>query len=207
MRKLFGTDGIRAVAGEAPLDPPTIFATGVALASTLKKLHPAPRVLLGSDTRESSPWITAVIAAGLQSGGAEVLNAGVITTPGVAYLTRKHQLAAGMVISASHNPWQDNGIKVFGGDGYKLPDATEMEIEGEIFRRLEEAPSRRDRNPERAPGRQGIPRRIRGLSARRCPRAEPERQEDCDRLRQRGGGGHCVRAFPFPWAGRFISRT
>jgi phosphoglucosamine mutase len=70
-----------------------------------------------------------------------VLNAGVITTPGVAYLTRKHQLAAGIVISASHNPWQDNGIKVFGGDGYKLPDATELEIEGEIFRRLQEAPS------------------------------------------------------------------
>jgi phosphoglucosamine mutase len=141
MRKLFGTDGIRAVAGVAPLDPPTIFATGVALAFTLKKHSPAPRVLLGSDTRESSPWITAVIAAGLQSGGAEVLNAGVITTPGVAYLTRKHQLAAGIVISASHNPWQDNGIKVFGGDGYKLPDATELEIEGEIFRRLQEGPA------------------------------------------------------------------
>jgi phosphoglucosamine mutase len=140
MRKLFGTDGIRAVAGIAPLDPPTIFAAGLALASTLKKHHPSPRVLLGSDTRESSPWISAVIAAGLQSGGAEVLNAGVITTPGVAFLTRKHQFAAGIVISASHNPWQDNGIKVFGGDGYKLPDATELEIEEEIFRRLQEAP-------------------------------------------------------------------
>ena len=138
MRKLFGTDGIRAVAGEAPLDAPTIFATGLALASTLKNLHPAPRVLLGADTRESSPWISAVIAAGLQRGGAEVLNAGVITTPGVAYLARKRKFAAGVVISASHNPWQDNGIKVFGGDGYKLPDATEMEIEGEIFRRLKE---------------------------------------------------------------------
>jgi phosphoglucosamine mutase len=138
MRKLFGTDGIRAVAGEAPLDAPTIFATGLALASTLKNLYPAPRVLLGSDTRESSPWISAVISGGLQSGGAEVLNAGVITTPGVAYLTRNHQFAAGVVISASHNPWQDNGIKVFGGDGYKLPDSTEMEIEAEIFRRLKD---------------------------------------------------------------------
>jgi phosphoglucosamine mutase len=137
MRKLFGTDGIRAVAGEAPLDPPTIFATGLALASSLKSLYPQPRVLLGADTRESSPWISAVISAGLCRGGAEVLNAGVITTPGVAYLTRKHHLAAGVVISASHNPWQDNGIKVFGGDGFKLPDATEMAIEGEIFRRLE----------------------------------------------------------------------
>jgi phosphoglucosamine mutase len=142
MRKLFGTDGIRAVAGEAPLDPPTIFATGLALASSLKSLYPQPRVLLGSDTRESSPWISAVISAGLCRGGAEVLNAGVITTPGVAYLTRKHGLAAGVVISASHNPWQDNGIKVFGGDGYKLPDATEMAIEGEIFSRLKDSPPR-----------------------------------------------------------------
>jgi phosphoglucosamine mutase len=140
MRKLFGTDGIRAVAGEAPLDPPTIFATGLALASSLKSLYPQPRVLLGADTRESSPWISAVISAGLCRGGAEVLNAGVITTPGVAYLTHKHRLAAGVVISASHNPWQDNGIKVFGGDGYKLPDATELAIEEEIFRRLKDSP-------------------------------------------------------------------
>jgi phosphoglucosamine mutase len=140
MRKLFGTDGIRAVAGEAPLDPTTIFATGLALASSLKSLYPQPRVILGADTRESSPWISAVISAGLCRGGAEVLNAGVITTPGIAYLTHKHRLAAGVVISASHNPWQDNGIKVFGGDGYKLPDATEMAIEEEIFRRLKDSP-------------------------------------------------------------------
>ncbi len=140
MRKLFGTDGIRAVAGEAPLDTPTIFAVGLALASSLKHLSPIPRVLLGADTRESSPWISGVIAAGLRSGGAEVRNAGVITTPGVAYLARKHGFAAGVVISASHNPWQDNGIKVFGGDGYKLPDATELEIEAEIFRHLKESP-------------------------------------------------------------------
>src|SRR6202453_4820161 len=140
MRKFFGTDGIRAVAGEAPLDAATIFATGLALASSLKSLYPQPRVLLGADTRESSSWISGVISAGLCRGGAEVLNAGVITTPGVAYLARKHQLAAGVVISASHNPWQDNGIKVFGGDGYKLPDATEMAIEEEIFRRLKDSP-------------------------------------------------------------------
>jgi phosphoglucosamine mutase len=139
MRKLFGTDGIRAVAGEAPLDPATIFATGAALASSLKHRYPAAQVLLGADTRESSSWISAVISAGLREGGAEVQNAGVITTPGVAYLTRKHQFAAGVVISASHNPWQDNGIKVFGGDGYKLPDATEIEIEEEIFHHLKGA--------------------------------------------------------------------
>jgi phosphoglucosamine mutase len=140
MRKLFGTDGIRGVAGEAPLDVPTIYATGIALASSLASLHAHPRVLLGSDTRESSPWISAVIAAGLQAGGAEVENAGVITTPGVAFLARRHRLAAGVVISASHNPWQDNGIKVFGGDGYKLPDATELAIEEEIFRNLKQPP-------------------------------------------------------------------
>ena len=140
MRKLFGTDGIRGVAGEAPLDAPTIYATGTALASSLANLHPRPQVVLGADTRESSPWISAVISAGLKAGGAEVWNAGVITTPGIAYLTRQHHLAAGVVISASHNPWQDNGIKVFGGDGYKLPDATELAIEDEIFRYLKQPP-------------------------------------------------------------------
>ena len=138
MRKLFGTDGIRGVAGEAPLDAPTIYAIGRALASSLASLHPHPGVLLGADTRESSPWIGAAISAGLEAAGAQVSNAGVITTPGVAYLARQHDLAAGIVISASHNPWQDNGIKVFGGDGYKLPDATELAIEEEIFRYLKQ---------------------------------------------------------------------
>ena len=136
MRRLFGTDGIRAIAGEPPLDCKTIFAVGAALSHYLSKAFPSPKVLLGMDTRESSGWICAVIAAGLTSGGAEVLNAGVITTPGVAYLTHRHRFAAGVVISASHNPWQDNGIKVFGSDGYKLPDDAELEIEAEIFRRL-----------------------------------------------------------------------
>lgn len=137
MRELFGTDGIRAVAGEPPLDPRTILAAGAALAHSLSETARRPRVLLGADTRESSGWISAVIAAGLTGAGAEVLSAGVITTPGVAYLTRKHGFAAGVVISASHNPWQDNGIKVFGSDGYKLPDETELAIEAEIFRRLD----------------------------------------------------------------------
>ena len=139
MRKLFGTDGIRGLAGEPPLDAKTVFATGLALGHSLSREGLAlPQVLLGADTRESSPWISAAIAAGLSRGGAQVLSAGVITTPGVAYLTRQHGFAAGVVISASHNPWQDNGIKVFGSDGYKLPDPTELEIEAEIFRRLEE---------------------------------------------------------------------
>jgi phosphoglucosamine mutase len=137
MRKLFGTDGIRAVAGEAPLDAKTIHAVGLALAHQLNGSHQHPRVLLGMDTRESSDWIAATIAAGLTEGGARVENAGVVTTPAIAYLARQQGFSAGVVISASHNPWQDNGIKVFGSDGFKLPDETELRIEAEIFRRLE----------------------------------------------------------------------
>jgi len=133
MKKLFGTDGIRGVAGQSPLDPATIHAVGLALAHHLGS---SPRVLIGQDTRESSDWIAAALTAGLTSGGASVESAGVITTPAVAYLARTHHFAAGIVISASHNPWQDNGIKLFGPDGYKLPDATELAIEAEIFRHL-----------------------------------------------------------------------
>jgi phosphoglucosamine mutase len=142
-RKLFGTDGIRGVAGEYPLDAKTIFAVGVALARQLGAQAEAPMVLLGADTRESSGWIAAAVADGLRRGGAAVANAGVITTPGVAYLARKRGFAAGIVISASHNPWRDNGIKIFGSDGYKLPDDVELGIEAEIFRQLQDgyAPS------------------------------------------------------------------
>jgi phosphoglucosamine mutase len=136
MKKLFGTDGIRAVAGQAPLDSPTIHAIGLALASTLQASIPNPRVLLGMDTRESSEWIAATLTAGLTEGGAAVENAGVITTPAIAHLAHTHHFAAGVVISASHNPWEDNGIKLFGPDGFKLPDATELAIEDEIFRQL-----------------------------------------------------------------------
>ena len=138
MKKLFGTDGIRAVAGQPPLDASTIYAIGVALGH---HLGAAPRVLLGMDTRESGDWIAATLTAGLVAGGASVESAGIITTPAIAFLTRAHGFAAGVVISASHNPWQDNGIKVFGHDGYKLPDATELAIEDEIFRQLAASPS------------------------------------------------------------------
>ena len=136
MKRLFGTDGIRGVAGKSPLDSATVYAIGLALAHSLAKKAPSPRVLLGMDTRESSEWIAATLTAGLTEGGASVESAGVITTPGVAFLTHKHGFAAGVVISASHNPWEDNGIKLFGSDGYKLPDAIEVAIEEEIFRQL-----------------------------------------------------------------------
>ncbi|WP_263368086.1 phosphoglucosamine mutase [Edaphobacter bradus] len=137
MKKLFGTDGIRSVAGQYPLDPPTVYAIGIALAHSLAVTSPSPRVILGMDTRESGSWIAATLTAGLTAGGASVESAGIITTPAIAFLTRAHSFSAGVVISASHNPWEDNGIKVFGPDGYKLPDATELAIEGEIFRRLQ----------------------------------------------------------------------
>ena len=133
MKKLFGTDGIRGVAGQSPLDPTTIHAVGLALAHHLGQ---SPRVLIGQDTRESSDWIAATLTAGLTAGGAIVESAGVITTPAVAFLARAHNFAAGIVISASHNPWADNGIKLFGPDGYKLPDSTELAIEAEIFAQL-----------------------------------------------------------------------
>src|SRR6202453_3656897 len=136
MKKLFGTDGIRAVAGQSPLDAPTVYAIGLALAKTLSAKTSTPRVLLGMDTRESSAWIAATLTAGLDAGGGSVESAGVITTPAIAFLAHTHGFATGVVISASHNPWQDNGIKLFGPDGYKLPDATELAIEDEIFRKL-----------------------------------------------------------------------
>lgn len=141
MKHLFGTDGIRGVAGEPPLDRRTVIAVGVAVARSLAAAGGAVRVLLGMDTRESSGWIAESLVAGLRSAGAQVENAGVITTPAIAYLTREHGFSAGVVISASHNPWQDNGIKLFGSDGYKLPDAVEIRVEQEIFRVLAEEPA------------------------------------------------------------------
>jgi phosphoglucosamine mutase len=133
-RKLFGTDGIRAVAGEFPLDPTTIYACGLALAHSLRGNAAQPAVLLGRDTRESSPWIAATLAAGLREGGSRVESAGIVPTPAVAFLARTHGFQAGVVISASHNPFRDNGIKLFGADGFKLPDAVELAMEEEILR-------------------------------------------------------------------------
>ncbi|MGC2112595.1 MAG: phosphoglucosamine mutase [Candidatus Korobacteraceae bacterium] len=138
MRQLFGTDGIRGVAGEYPLDRKTVFAIGRALGHRLAARDQNARVLIGQDTRESSAWISSVLAAGLEASHVAVVSAGVITTPGVAYLTRSNGFSAGIVISASHNPWQDNGIKVFGADGYKLSDEIEHAIEADIFAHLEQ---------------------------------------------------------------------
>src|SRR3569833_283595 len=137
-KKLFGTDGIRGTAGKPPLDARTVTALGIALAEDLQSrnagLHP---VLIGMDTRESGPSIAASLAEGLRRGGVDAAFAGVLTTPGVAYLTRTGDYSAGVMISASHNPFEDNGIKVFARTGFKLPDAEEHEVEEAIFRLLE----------------------------------------------------------------------
>ena len=133
-KELFGTDGIRGVAGEYPLDPQTIYAFGVALGDDATAAQANPEILIGADTRESGQWIAELVAGGVQSRGARVRYAGVITTPGVAYLTRTGPFLAGVMISASHNPFEDNGLKVFGHSGFKLPDTEEHAIEQEIFR-------------------------------------------------------------------------
>lgn len=138
-KELFGTDGIRGAAGEYPLDPQTIYAFGVALGADATAAQGSPEILIGTDTRESGPWIAELVAGGLESRGARVRYAGVITTPGVAYVTRTGPFLAGVMISASHNPFQDNGIKVFGHSGFKLPDEEEHAIEQEIFRLLQKS--------------------------------------------------------------------
>jgi phosphoglucosamine mutase len=136
-KELFGTDGIRGVAGQYPLDGATIHAFGMALGSDLKRAFADAQVVIGMDTRESGPWIAALVAGGLSQRGAQARSAGVITTPGIAWLTRSNSFTAGVMISASHNPYEDNGIKVFGHSGFKLPDSEEHAIEQEIFRLLD----------------------------------------------------------------------
>ncbi len=134
MKRLFGTDGIRAAAGESPLDPSTVRRFGAALADVLAEATQAPpRVVLGRDTRESGPWLRDAVAAGLAHRGAESVDAGVITTPGLAHATRTGPFAAGVMISASHNPFEDNGLKAFGHDGTKISDDLEHEIERRIL--------------------------------------------------------------------------
>ncbi len=136
-RQLFGTDGIRGVAGEFPLSKQSTYLIGRALGHDLVRTTRQAQAVIGQDTRESSRWIADRVAEGLAAVGVEVHSAGVITTPGVAYLARSRGMAAGVVISASHNPWTDNGIKVFSGDGFKLTDARELAIEKEIFTLLQ----------------------------------------------------------------------
>ena len=141
MKTLFGTDGIRGEAGKFPLDSPTVTAIGFSLAEHLAELAPDPQIIIGRDTRESGEEIERALIEGANKAGVECLSAGVITTPGVAFLTRKHRASAGVVISASHNPYQDNGIKIFAPSGQKMDDSVERMIEADIFAQHELSPS------------------------------------------------------------------
>jgi phosphoglucosamine mutase len=127
--KLFGTDGVRGVAGRFPLDPPTVRRLGAALVRALPHGSRTPGFLVGRDTRESGTWIEQELTAGAESEGAAMTSAGVVPTPAIAYLTRAQGFDAGIVISASHNPFEDNGIKVFSGRGEKLTEAVERDVE------------------------------------------------------------------------------
>jgi len=158
-RQLFGTDGIRGVAGEFPLTRDSVYWIGRALGHDLVRVNAKARVVIGQDTRVSSRWIADRFLQGLASVGVETRSAGVITTPGVAFLARSQKFDAGVVISASHNPWTDNGIKIFSGDGYKLPDARELAIEKEIFALLQaDAVAAPDSAPENSslPGEEAL---------------------------------------------------
>lgn len=130
--KLFGTDGIRGEAGTFPLDPVTIERIGAALVRVLPQTGGSPRLLVGRDTRESGVWIEESLARGVASEGAHLSSAGVLPTPAVAFLTRELPFDAGLVISASHNPFQDNGVKVFSGRGEKFGEEQERAIEAMV---------------------------------------------------------------------------
>src|SRR5688572_15009349 len=136
MRKHFGTDGVRGTVGSAPMTPDFVmrlgYAAGRVLASRGAKSGARPTVLIGKDTRISGYMIEAALEAGFSAAGVDVLMCGPLPTPGVAYLTRALRLSAGIVISASHNPYADNGIKFFSRDGYKLPDSVEAQIEARL---------------------------------------------------------------------------
>jgi len=127
--KLFGTDGVRGEAGSYPLDPTTVRRLGAALVRALPHTKELPRLLVGRDTRESGVWIEAELAHGASGEGAVVVSTGVVPTPAVAYLTRTAGFDAGVVISASHNPFEDNGIKVFSGRGEKFTESVERTVE------------------------------------------------------------------------------
>ncbi len=131
-KQFFGTDGIRGVPGTPPLDDATLHAVGRSVGAYLHKEHRTPRALIGMDTRESGPHIAAILATGVKQSDVEVTFAGVVTTPGVACLVRQNDFDLGVVISASHNPFHDNGVKLFSHAGMKFPDAVEEEIEAGI---------------------------------------------------------------------------
>ncbi len=147
MKKLFGTDGMRGKAGDFPLDENTIAIVGKSLARIFKdRLGRKARFCIGRDTRESGEWIENAFCKGAASESAFCQSAGIITTPGLAFVTKDFDFDAGIVISASHNPFEDNGIKIFLPDGKKSDEATEKEIEKDIFENREIKIEKQKRN-------------------------------------------------------------
>src|SRR5713226_8212596 len=141
-KELFGTDGIRGVPGTYPLDDRTLYWVGRMLGEYLRRTSPNPRALIGMDTRQSGPHIAGKIAAGLTRAGVAPASAGVISTPGVACLVRQKGFSAGVVISASHNPFHDNGVKLFSRSGMKFPDEVEDSLESGIWKHKDQDPGR-----------------------------------------------------------------
>jgi phosphoglucosamine mutase len=133
-RKYFGTDGVRGTVGQAPMTPDFVMRLGYAAGKVLSGKAGHPAVLIGKDTRISGYMVESALEAGFSAAGVDVHMTGPVPTPAVAYLTRALRLSAGVVISASHNPYEDNGIKFFSGDGFKLPDPIERAIEAEMER-------------------------------------------------------------------------
>jgi phosphoglucosamine mutase len=128
-RQYFGTDGIRGTVGQAPITPDFVLRLGHAVGQVLRRTETRPTVLIGKDTRISGYMLESALEAGFASAGVDVLLTGPLPTPGVAYLTRALRQSLGVVISASHNPFQDNGIKFFSANGEKLPDDWEKDVE------------------------------------------------------------------------------
>src|SRR3972149_2550079 len=129
MRRLFGTDGIRGTVGEWPLVPEFALKLGQSAGAALANGNKRISVVVGRDTRQSGPMLQSALVAGLLASGVDVLDADVITTPGVSWMVRRLNADAGVVISASHNPVEQNGIKLFGAEGMKLPESVELQIE------------------------------------------------------------------------------
>lgn len=134
MEKLFGTDGIRGAAGKFPLDFPSIHTLGTALVDLLNRKGFSSKILIGRDTRESGEWLEQALFQGIKKRQGVPISAGIIPTSAISFLARKHSFAAGIVISASHNPFRDNGIKIFASDGIKISEEWESELEGAIHR-------------------------------------------------------------------------
>ncbi|MGH8820663.1 MAG: phosphoglucosamine mutase, partial [Rhodoferax sp.] len=131
-RKYFGTDGIRGTVGQPPITPDFVLRLAHAVGQVLKKSEPRPTVLIGKDTRISGYMLESALESGFNSAGIDVVLLGPLPTPGVAYLTRAQRASLGVVISASHNPFVDNGIKFFSAQGSKLPDAWEQAVEAAL---------------------------------------------------------------------------